>query len=545
MSKFNTPTVRNAGGTTPIRSEGVALTHEGGIGSTYSARSELFLLAVTNFVGESTFYEAGDERDTRYRDLIRRVVLEDGAEGARWISRLLIWLRQAQNLRTASLVGAVELVRACLSDTTLLRQLVNAPNEIGVLRSTIDQVCQRADEPGELLAYSMLHYGHRIPKPIKRGVSDAVRRLYTERALLKYDTKAHAFRFGDVLELTHPATDLPWQGQLFRHAIDRRHGHAGEIGDDLKSDLLHVLYCNAYMRDLISHEELTESEIDAWLSPGMLAKSGLTWEDVLSALGSRVAKSRLWEALIPTMGYMSLVRNLRNFEHAQISDDMVSYVNQKLSDPKEVARSRQLPLRFLAAYRAVTSLDYLAAIERALQHSLGSIPSLPGRTLVLIDTSGSMNGSVVGNRSDLTRRDASVIFGIALGQRCESVDVVSFSDDSRVFRLKPGEAVLRAYDRWESEGCNFSRSTWTAKALRKHFDQHARVVILTDEQARDGQVSDQIPQSTPLYTWNLAGYRTAHGQSGIKNRHTFGGLTDAGFKVIPLLERGNDQDWPF
>jgi hypothetical protein len=277
----------------------------------------------------------------------------------------------------------------------------------------------------------------------------------------------------------------------------------------------------------------------------MLAKSGLTWEDVLSALGARVDKARLWEALIPTMGYMALLRNLRNFEQAGVSDDVVSYVNQKLSDPKEVAWSRQLPLRFLAAYRAVTSLDYLAAIERALQHSLGSIPSLSGRTLVLIDTSGSMNGSVVGNRSDLTRRDASVIFGIALGQRCESVDVVSFSDDSRVFRLKPGEAVLRAYDRWESEGCNFSRSTWTAKALRKHFDQHARVVILTDEQARDGQVSDQIPQSTPLYTWNLAGYRTAHGQSGSKHRHTFGGLTDAGFKVIPLLERGNDQDWPF
>jgi hypothetical protein len=365
--------------------------------------------------------------------------------------------------------------------------------------------------------------------------------------LLKYDTKSHAFRFGDVIELTHPRTELPVQGELFRHAIDRRHGRGGlEAEGGYDHEVLRRVYCNEYMRSLISSEDLAESSIEAWLRPDMLTKAGLTWEDVLSALGSRVDKARLWEALIPTMGYMALLRNLRNFEQAGVSDDVVSYVNQKLSDAESVAQSRQLPLRFLSAYRSVNSLDYVAAIERALQHSLSSVPHLDGRTLVLIDTSGSMcYGELAGNRSGLSRKDASVIFGLALGQRCANADVVSFASNTRVFRLKQGEALLRAADRWAHEGCNLSTGTNTASALRQHFDQHDRVVILTDEQASDATVSEQISRKTPLYTWNLAGYRPAHGRSGIANRYTFGGLSDASFKVIPLLERGSVQAWPF
>jgi hypothetical protein len=30
-----------------------------------------------------------------------------------------------------------------------------------------------------------------------------------------------------------------------------------------------------------------------------------------------------------------------------------------------------------------------------------------------------------------------------------------------------------------------------------------------------------------------------------KNRHTFGGLTDQAFGMIPLLEAGHAAEWPF
>ncbi|WP_410649219.1 hypothetical protein [Amycolatopsis sp. cmx-4-54] len=44
---------------------------------------------------------------------------------------------------------------------------------------------------------------------------------------------------------------------------------------------------------------------------------------------------------------------------------------------------------------------------------------------------------------------------------------------------------------------------------------------------------------------NLAGYQHGHSTSGRGNRHTFGGLTDQAFRMIPLLDAGRSADWPF
>src|SRR5690606_37108135 len=126
------------------------------------------------------------------------------------------------------------------------------------------------------------------------------------------------------------------------------------------------------------------------LDPEALRRAGMTWEDVLSLVGSRVDKARLWEALIPSMGYMALLRNLRNFDQAGVSDEIAGQVAARLADPQEVVRSRQFPFRFLAAHRNVPSLRWGYALEKALQHSLAAVPELPGRTLILVDRSGSM-----------------------------------------------------------------------------------------------------------------------------------------------------------
>src|SRR5690606_19675474 len=79
-------------------------------------------------------------------------------------------------------------------------------------------------------------HGRAVPKPVKRGIADAVRRLYNERSLLKYDSDARAFRFADVIELTHPAPapDKPWQGDLFAYALDRRHEREKPIPRSLR-----------------------------------------------------------------------------------------------------------------------------------------------------------------------------------------------------------------------------------------------------------------------------------------------------------------------
>ena len=517
MSKFNSGVVRPAAGS-PVVSEAVASgrTYEGAPGHARDLKSELFLLAVSNMVGEDTFYETGADRDERYERLVRAATTAD----AGWTARFLRWLRSDVNLRSASLVGA-----AAFAAERIERR------EPGLTRQVVASVLQRADEPGELLAHWTARYGRSIPKPVKRGIADAATRLYDERSLLKYDSDARAYRFADVLELTHPSPRAPWQGDLFRHAIDRRHDRAGTIAESLT-----VLRARAELTALPVEERR------AALDPERLRVAGMTWESVAGWLQGPVDADD-WSALIPTMGYMALLRNLRNFDQAGVSDEVATAVASRLADPAQVAKSRQLPMRFLSAYRAAPSLRWGQALETALGHSLASVPALPGRTLVLVDRSGSMFGRMSA-RSELTGADAAALFGTALAVRAEKATLVEFGTRSRELSVPRGTSLLRMIERFDHLG-----GTNTAAAVRKHYRKHDRVVIVTDEQGWAGyggaDPTGSVPANVPVYTWNLVGYRHGHGPSGGANRHTFGGLSDAAFRMVPLLEAARSADWPF
>jgi hypothetical protein len=520
MSKFNRIT-RRFTGTSPVRSEGRDHTYEGAPGWLRDPRGELFLLAVTNMVGEDTFYEAAGDRDDRFRTLVRRLAVED----LEWVARLVVWLRTGANMRSASLVAAAESVKGRLD-----------AGAAGQNRQLVASVLQRADEPGELLAYWVSRYGRSFPQPVKRGVADAVGRLYTERAVGKYDTDSAAYRFGDVLELTHAAPTAPWQGDLFAHAIDRRHGRGSP------STRLPML--SARERLLAVPLADRRGVLDGSLGDPaeVLAAAGMSWESLAGWLQGPL-DARAWESVIGSMGYMALLRNLRNFDEAGVSDQVAASVAARLADPAEVARSRQLPLRFLSAYRAAPSLRWAWPLEQALGHSLAGVPSLPGRTLVLVDRSGSMFAPL-SRRSQLNRADAAALFGLSVAVRAEHADLVEFGGTSHPVTLPKASSVLPAVAKFRNLG-----STLTAAAVAAHFRAHDRVVILTDEQAWAGRGGEnptaKVPDSVPVYTWNLAGYRVGHGPAGEGNRHTFGGLSDAAFAAIPLLEAGRDGRWPF
>jgi hypothetical protein len=249
-----------------------------------------------------------------------------------------------------------------------------------------------------------------------------------------------------------------------------------------------------------------------------------------------------WEAVIPSMGTMALVRNLRNFDEAGVSDEVAARVAARISDPAEVARSRQFPFRYLAAYQHAPSLRWAYPLEQALGHSLAHVPALPGRTLVLVDRSGSM-WVRLSDRSELNRADAAAIFGTALALRAADADLVEFGTSSVAVPFRKGESVLKILGRFGDLG-----GTDTTSAIRAHYRGQDRVLIVTDEQyaySHYGDPTEQVPANVPVYTWNLAGYRYGHGPSGVGNRHTFGGLTDQAFAAIPLLESGRDAAWPF
>ena len=110
MARFNTRAAR-ARPTSRVTSTGRVLrTFEGGRGHERDARSELFLLSVSDFVSQRTFYETGADRADRFARLVRELAVTD----PEWTAGLLGWLRGEGNLRTASIVGAAEYVKARL-----------------------------------------------------------------------------------------------------------------------------------------------------------------------------------------------------------------------------------------------------------------------------------------------------------------------------------------------------------------------------------------------------------------------------------------------
>ncbi|MEW2165987.1 TROVE domain-containing protein [Streptomyces sp. NPDC007084] len=527
MARFNIRTTKARSASRVTSTGRVLRTHEGGRGHERDARSELFLLALSNFVSQQTFYETGSDRDDRFAALVRELAVSDPS----WTAALLGWLRADGNVRTAAIVGAAEYVKARLD-----AGVTDGPAN----RRVVDSVLRRPDEPGELLAYWTSRYGRTLPKPVKRGVADAVRRLYGATSLLKYDTASKGYRFGDILNLVHAAPDpaKPWQGDLFRYALDRRHNpDRAEVPASLPALVAH--------RDLMA---LPPAERRALVAAPdgarRLAEAGMTWEALAGWIQGPMDKAA-WEAVIPSMGAMALVRNLRNFDAAGVSDEVAAEVAAKISDPEQVARSRQFPFRYLAAYQHAPSLRWAYPLERALAHSLANVPALPGRTLVLVDRSGSMFHSRLSDRSELTRADAAAIFGTALALRAADADLVEFGTSSKAVPFRAGESVLRVLGRFGDLG-----GTNTSAAVRGHYGSHDRVLIVTDEQAAVSPAGDptaQVPARVPVYTWNLAGYRAGHGPSGpgAANRHVFGGLSDTAFRLVPLVESGRDAEWPW
>jgi hypothetical protein len=57
--------------------------------------------------------------------------------------------------------------------------------------------------------------------------------------------------------------------------------------------------------------------------------------------------------------------------------------------------------------------------------------------------------------------------------------------------------------------------------------------------------SEAVPESVPVYGFNLAGYGATVLNAGGRNRHEFGGLSDATFALLPLIEAGRSANWPF
>jgi pyridoxal biosynthesis lyase PdxS len=121
--------------------------------------------------------------------------------------------------------------------------------------------------------------------------------------------------------------------------------------------------------------------------------------------------------------------------------------------------------------------------------------------------------------------------------------------------------VLAEVERFTRRIGEVGHGTRIAEAVRAAYRRHDRVVIVSDMQTfadagftsygtRLGSrysvvATDQLPAKVPVYGFNLGGYRTTVVDTGRGSRHEFGGLNDATFTMLNLLESRTSAGWPF
>lgn len=466
---------------------------------------QLYAASVTSVLS-GKFYENADARVSTLRKLIAQC-------DPQFVARLAIYARRTMNLRSIPLVLAVELAKVHNGDATV--------------RKTISKVVQRADEITELLAcYQSANKReetkklNRLSKQVQAGLQEAFNR-FDEYQFAKYNRDAEV-RLRDALFLVHPKAKDEQQQALFNKIV---------------SDTLDTPY---------------------------------TWETGLSALGQnkypsaesrREAFRAKWEELIDSgkVGYMALMRNLRNILEAEVSAQHMSKVCAVLSSAEAVRRSKQLPFRYLAAYREVSKVTsvyagmVIDALEAAAQVSAENIKGFDRDTKVLIacDVSGSMQRAI-SPKSKIMSYDIGLMLAMLLNARCKRAVTGMFGDTWKVINVPTSDILsnVEAFYRREGEVGYSTNGYLVIEDLLNRKLKMDKVMIFTDMQLwnnrndkRISQVWEQYKKVSPgskLYLFDLSGYGTTPLDVTRDDVYLVAGWSDKVFDILAAIDKGGD-----
>lgn len=249
-----------------------------------------------------------------------------------------------------------------------------------------------------------------------------------------------------------------------------------------------------------------------------------TWEVGLSK-GSD--KKETFERLLKedNLGYLALLRNLRNMVEAGVDRELI-----RTAIAARKGANRVLPFRYVAAARTAPQLE--AVIDGALQKAILEMPALKGHTCVLVDVSGSMSDPL-SRRSDMKRVDAAAALGAIIN--APNLTLASFSNQLAIVPARKGMAGVDAIIKSQAPG-----GTYLAGALAtlneiivKHNDPLERLIVITDEQAHDN--IGIMPVVKHKYLINVAMYQNG---VGYRNGWThIDGFSEGVLKYIHALEQ--------
>jgi hypothetical protein len=159
-----------------------------------------------------------------------------------------------------------------------------------------------------------------------------------------------------------------------------------------------------------------------------------------------------------------------------------------------VKTDRVIPFRYVAAAKAAPQFEDI--LDGMLLRTAGQRRKLPGKTVVIVDVSGSMGSGNVSRKSDLTRLDAAGALAAILRESCDDCRLYATagSDGARIHKTmlvppRRGLPLVEQFTKWEFAGqlgqggiflnqvCDF-----VSNAEDNTAD---RIIILTDEQDCD------------------------------------------------------------
>lgn len=196
-----------------------------------------------------------------------------------------------------------------------------------------------------------------------------------------------------------------------------------------------------------------------------------TWEVALSAGKD---KKSTWERLVKErqLGALALLRNLRNMKEVNVDEKVI------LDALKEMKVERVLPFRFITAARYAPQWE--PSLEEAMLKCLASKEKIHGKTVLLIDVSGSME-SVISEKTEITGIDAACGVAILLREICESVEIFTFSNNLAQIPARRGFALRDVIENSQPH-----ESTFLGKAVAKMNQiESQRLIVITDEQSED------------------------------------------------------------
>lgn len=315
-------------------------------------------------------------------------------------------------------------------------EMCKYPEHKMFVQDLLPQIITRADMLTDFLAL----YWNGKKKPIcnqaKKGLAKAFHN-FNEYKFAKYDRDA-AIKLRDVMFLCRPKPKNQYETELFKKVANRT---------------------------------LTPPE---------------TWEVMLSRGDN---KKKAWTKLITEgkIGGLAMLRNIANMQKASVDKKVIK------EGLKSLKSSMLLPLDFWKAARMNSAFD--RDIEDAMIEAYKNLPKLPGKTLFIVDVSGSM-GSLTSGNSAFNRMDQACAMAILAANQCEDFELVATAgnDGSRIQASEWIQYPKKGFDiatqimdtrRHIGGGGIFTRQCleWCKEKFKgQNFD---RIIIFSDSQDCD------------------------------------------------------------